>query len=122
MLAGFSSRSRLTSFSAQPGGSGSIRVRNSLGLALILAGAAIPIMYWLSRRKLAVAEALGSRALRADAIEAVTCGYLSAVVLAGLAAQLLFDAWWIDSVTSLAVVWLLVKEGRQAWSDEECCH
>jgi divalent metal cation (Fe/Co/Zn/Cd) transporter len=87
---------------------------------LAVAAAAIPIMYGLARRKLAVAEALGSRALRADAIEAVTCGYLSIVVLVGLAAQLLFGAWWIDSVTSLAIVWLLVKEGREAWNAEEC--
>jgi hypothetical protein len=25
----------------------------------------------------------------------------------------------IDSVTSLAIVWLLVKEGREAWEAEE---
>jgi divalent metal cation (Fe/Co/Zn/Cd) transporter len=87
---------------------------------LVVAAAAIPIMYWLSRCKLAVAEALGIGALRADAIEAITCGYLSAVVLVGLAAQLLLGAWWIDSVTSLAIVWLLVKEGREAWNAEEC--
>jgi divalent metal cation (Fe/Co/Zn/Cd) transporter len=44
------------------------------GLALTLA--AIPIMWWLARRKLALAEQLGSRALRADAAESITCGYL----------------------------------------------
>ncbi len=32
-------------------------------------------------------------------------------------------AWWIDSIASLAIVWLLVKEGREAWAAEECgCH
>jgi divalent metal cation (Fe/Co/Zn/Cd) transporter len=44
---------------------------------IVLALAAIPVMYVLSRRKLAVAEQLGSRALRADAIESITCGWLS---------------------------------------------
>jgi hypothetical protein len=27
--------------------------------------------------------------------------------------------WWIDSVISLAIVVLLVKEGREAWEGEE---
>jgi len=87
-----------------------------LGLAVSLA--AIPIMWVLSRRKLRIAEALGSRALRADAVESITCGWLSAVVVLGLLAQLLFGAWWIDAVSSLAIVWLLVREGREAWRGE----
>ena len=39
---------------------------------------ALPIMYFLSRRKLALAETLGSRALRADAVENTSpaVGYL----------------------------------------------
>jgi divalent metal cation (Fe/Co/Zn/Cd) transporter len=38
----------------------------------------------------------------------------------GLVAQLLMPGWWwIDSVTSLAIVVLLVKEGREAWEGEE---
>lgn len=90
---------------------------------IILAVAAIPIMYFLARRKLAVAEQLGSRALRADAIESITCGWLSFVVVLGLAAQLALGAWWVDSVASLAVVYFLIKEGREAWKGDECdCH
>jgi Cation efflux family len=86
----------------------------------IVALAAIPSMRYLARRKIAVAEKLGSRALRADAVEAVTCGWLSFVVVISLAAQWAFGAWWIDGVGSLAIVWLLVKEGREAWSGKEC--
>jgi hypothetical protein len=36
------------------------------------------------------------------------------------AAQALTGFWWIDSVGSLAIVWLLVKEGREAWAGEGC--
>jgi divalent metal cation (Fe/Co/Zn/Cd) transporter len=49
------------------------------GLAVALA--AIPAMRYLAHRKIAIADKLGSRALRADAMEAVTCGWLSAVVV-----------------------------------------
>jgi divalent metal cation (Fe/Co/Zn/Cd) transporter len=86
---------------------------------LLVSFAAMPIMWDLSRRKLRIADALGSRALRADAVESITCGWLSFAVVIGLMAQLVLSAWWIDSVTSLVIVWLLVKEGRKAWTAEE---
>ena len=91
---------------------------SALGLGLTIA--AIPIMWWLSRRKLALAEQLGSRALRTDAMESITCGYLSAAVVAGLLAQLLLGAWWIDGVTSLAIVYFVVKEAHEAWKGDDC--
>jgi divalent metal cation (Fe/Co/Zn/Cd) transporter len=97
------------------------------GQAFSLAGlavtaAAIPIMAVLARRKLAIAERIGSRALRADAIESITCGWLSFVAVLGLLAQLAVGAWWIDAVTSVAIVAFLVKEAREAWrADAGCC-
>jgi len=81
---------------------------------------AIPAMRYLARRKIAIAEKIGSRALRADAMEAVTCGWLSFVVVISFAAQWLVGAWWIDGVGSLAIVYFLVKEGREAWSGHKC--
>src|ERR1700733_13066708 len=53
----------------------------------IVALIAIPAMRYLARRKIAVAEKIGSRALRADAMEAVTCGWLSLVAVVSLSAQ-----------------------------------
>ena len=88
---------------------------------LLVALVAIPTMYLLAKRKIAIAEQIGSRALRADAVELITCGWLSVMVVVGLAAQYLTGAWWVDFVTSLGIVWFLVKEGREAWAGEECC-
>lgn len=89
------------------------------GLAVALV--AIPAMYLLATSKMRLAERLESRALRADAVESLTCGYLSVVVVVGLIVDLVFKGWWVDGVTSLAIVWLLVREGREAWSGEACC-
>jgi divalent metal cation (Fe/Co/Zn/Cd) transporter len=87
---------------------------------LIIAALAIPVMWWLAKAKMRVADWIGSRALRADAIESITCGYLSGVVLIGLIVQLLMPGWWwVDSIASLVIVALLVKEGREAWQAEE---
>ena len=91
-------------------------------LGLGVAVAAIPIMYVLSKRKVRIAEQLGSHAMRADAVESITCGYLSLIVVIGLLAQLLTGFWWVDAATSLGIVWFLVKEGREAWAAEECDH
>jgi divalent metal cation (Fe/Co/Zn/Cd) transporter len=88
---------------------------------LIVTIFAMPVMYFLARRKIAVAEALGSHAMRADAMESVTCGWLSLVVVIGLVAEGLTGAWWVDAVTSLGIVWFLVKEGREAWIGDACC-
>jgi divalent metal cation (Fe/Co/Zn/Cd) transporter len=71
--------------------------------------------------KLKVAARLNSRALRADAIESITCGYLSIVLMVGLAATWLFGWWWLDSVAALALIPFLIKEGRAAISGDECC-
>jgi len=90
-----------------------------LGLAVTVI--AIPIMWWLSRRKLAIAKELSSPSLRTDAMESITCGYLSGAIVIGQLAQLVLGAWWVDGVTSLAIVYFLVKEGLEAWEDSECC-
>src|SRR2546421_1467400 len=74
----------------------------------------------LAGYKLRVAARLNSRALRADAMEAVTCGYLSIVLMVGLAATRLFNWWWLDSIAALALIPFLIKEGRAAIRGE-CC-
>ena len=81
---------------------------------------AFPIMFVLARRKLDVARRLGSRAMRADAIESLTCGWLSLAVVLGLIARWLLDAWWIDPSTSLVILWFVVKEGHEAWTGDPC--
>jgi divalent metal cation (Fe/Co/Zn/Cd) transporter len=91
-------------------------------VGLVLAMVSIPTMYWLARRKRTIAERINSRSLRADAMESLTCGYLAIVVLIGLLANSLTGQWWIDAVTSLAIVWFLLREGKEAWSGDECHH
>ena len=70
----------------------------------------------LAGYKLKVAARLNSRALCADAIEAITCGYLSIVLVVGLAATRILGWWWLDSVAALALIPFLSKEAREAIS------
>jgi divalent metal cation (Fe/Co/Zn/Cd) transporter len=75
----------------------------------------------LAGYKLKVAARLNSRALRADAIEAITCGYLSIVLMIGLAATRILGWWWLDSVAALALIPFLIKEARAAIESEDMC-
>src|SRR5213596_459846 len=87
----------------------------------ILIGAVAKVgMPILAGYKLKVAARLNSGALRADAIESITCGYLSIVLMVGLAATRLLGWWWLDSVAALALIPFLIKEARAAISGEAC--
>src|SRR4030095_4545775 len=88
----------------------------------ILIGAVAKVgMPILAAFKLKVAARLNSRALRADAVESITCGYLSIVLMIGLAATRLLDWWWLDSIAALALIPFLIKEARAAISGECDC-
>jgi divalent metal cation (Fe/Co/Zn/Cd) transporter len=83
-----------------------------VGIAVaIIAALGMPL---LAKAKLQVADKIDSRALRADAMETLTCGYLAWVLLAGLALNAVTHWWWIDSVASLAIVPLLIREGWES--------
>ena len=81
---------------------------------LIVTASAIPAIYLLAKAKITVANRIGSRALRADAVESIACAYLAAVVLIGPLGE-----WSSDSITSLAIVVFLVKDGREAWIGDD---
>jgi hypothetical protein len=49
------------------------------------------------------------------------CAYLSAALLVGLGANVLFGLWWADPATALFIAGVAVKEGRQSWRGESCC-
>jgi divalent metal cation (Fe/Co/Zn/Cd) transporter len=88
----------------------------------ILIGLAAKIgMPILAAYKLKVAARLNSRALRADAIESITCGYLSIVLMVGLVATRILGWWWLDSVAALALIPFLIKEARAAIIGECGC-
>jgi divalent metal cation (Fe/Co/Zn/Cd) transporter len=84
-----------------------------IAVAIIAAGG----MPFLAKGKLRIADQIESRALRADAMETLTCGYLAWVLLAGMLTNAFVHWWWIDSVASLAIVPLLLREANEALSE-----
>ena len=84
-----------------------------------LTALSIVVMLWLAREKRRTGEALGSRALIADAQQTYACWYLSVVTLAGLALNAVFGLWWADPVAALGIGVLLVREGLEAIRGED---
>ena len=93
------------------------------GLGLALAAALVMPILWQS--KLRIARRIGSAALKADAACSVTCAYMSVALLVGLLLNRLFGWWWADPLAGLALVYFLVREGREALHEAktgETCH
>lgn len=92
-------------------------------VGIAVTSVSIFVMLWLSRAKRRAAAALGSRALEADAFQTTACWWLSIITLVGLGLNAALGWWWADPVAALAMVSLIVHEGREAWRGEECdCH
>ena len=48
--------------------------------------------------------------------------HVPSVVAASVFAWTSFlGAWWVDAIASLAIVYVLIQEGREAWKGEEHC-
>ncbi len=88
---------------------------------LIITLLSVIVMPALARAKRRVADALGSRALRADAAQTSLCAYLSVIVLAGLLLNAVFGWWWADPVAALAMVPIIAKEGLEGVRGEASC-
>lgn len=88
-------------------------------VGIVLTAVSIGVMLWLARAKRRVGEALGSRAMIADAQQTYACWYLSIVALAGLALNAALGWWWADPVAALGITVLLVREGIEALRGED---
>lgn len=92
---------------------------------ILLAGLSLIVMPVLARAKRQVAQALSSGALRAEAAQTSLCAWLSAILLGGLALHALLGWWWADPIAALAMVPMMLKEGREGLRGEAChddCH
>ncbi|HSS60104.1 MAG TPA: cation transporter [Candidatus Limnocylindrales bacterium] len=84
------------------------------GLGIAVSAAALIAMPLLARAKRRVNRVLDSPSLRADIAETVSCAYLAAVTLGGVAVAALTGWWWIQYVAAFALLAWLIPEAREA--------
>ncbi len=100
---------------------GHIEARPSpIGITLLILAAVV--MPWLARQKRQLSASMASAALRADAAESALCGYLALIALAGLTVNAIWGVRWTDPVAALALLPLILREGREALKGMPCCH
>jgi divalent metal cation (Fe/Co/Zn/Cd) transporter len=83
-------------------------------LGIAVAAAALVVMPLLALAKKRANREIGSASLRADIAETITCAYLAAVTLAGIALSSLLGLWWLQYVAAIALLIWLVPETREA--------
>ena len=91
----------------------------SIAGLVLTAGTAIfePVLGVAKRR---IGARLGSGATAGEGTQNLLCAYLAIAVFAGLAANTLFGAWWLDGVVALGIAGWAVIEGRRAWAGLGC--
>jgi divalent metal cation (Fe/Co/Zn/Cd) transporter len=83
-------------------------------VGIAVAAVALVVMPLLGWRKRLVNAVIRSPALSADIAETVTCAYLAAITLAGVALNALTGLWWLEYIAALGLLFWLVRETQQA--------
>lgn len=83
-------------------------------LGFVVAFVSVLVLPWLGRRKLRVAAALPSPALRGDAVLTLAGAALAAVTLVALVLTSALGWWWADPVAALVIAIGLAAEGLRA--------
>lgn len=86
-------------------------------LGILLAIIALGVMPTLALLKTKVARALGSKSLESEAKETWFCAYLALVLLVGLVLNAAFGWAWADPIAALAMLPLILREGREALAE-----
>jgi divalent metal cation (Fe/Co/Zn/Cd) transporter len=89
----------------------------SIAIAIL----SLAVMGWLYRAKLQAARAIDSRALLLDAFCTKSCMWLSGLLLLGAAVFKLTGWRYFDPIVTVAMAWLIWREGREAWDEDEHC-
>jgi divalent metal cation (Fe/Co/Zn/Cd) transporter len=101
----FQSLATLTGFFVEP-------QESPIGIILVVASALL--MTGLFFGKTRIAKKLGSRALRAEALESLICDLQDLTLVFGLGLNALFGWWWADPVAAILLIPFLLKEGWES--------
>jgi divalent metal cation (Fe/Co/Zn/Cd) transporter len=88
---------------------------SALGIGVSLA--AVIFMPFLASRKKHIAAELRSLALADDATASITCAYMAATVLIGLALNAAFHWWWVEDAAGLLFLFWLARETWEAYEE-----
>jgi len=86
-----------------------------LGIAIALGAVVImPYLWWQKRR---IGEETRSIPLSIDAVESVTCLFMSVALLCGLLAEYLFGLWWFDYLATGVILAFVAREAVESYRE-----
>jgi divalent metal cation (Fe/Co/Zn/Cd) transporter len=92
-------------------------------LGIAVTASSIVLMPALGLAKRRLGAQLGSAATAGEGTQNLLCAAQGAAVLAGLVANSLLGAWWLDPIIALGLAGFALHEGRETWRGEGCaCH
>ena len=86
---------------------------------IAVTAAALLVMPGLAIAKRRTGNALDNRTLIADSAETAFCAFTSAAALIGVGLNSWLGWWWADPAAALVIAALAVREGIEAWEDED---
>jgi hypothetical protein len=89
-----------------------------VGLVLTAGTAVLEPALGVAKRR--IGARLGSSATAGEGTQNLLCAYLAMAVFAGLAANAVLGAWWLDGLVALGIAGWAVAEGWRAWAGRSC--
>jgi len=86
---------------------------------IAVTAAALIVMPILAIAKRRTGQAMNNRAVIADSAETAFCAFTSAAALLGIGLNASLGWWWADPAAALVIAALAIREGLEAWENEE---
>ncbi len=86
---------------------------------IVITAAALLVMPVLALAKRRTGQAMSNRAVIADSTETAFCAFTSAAALLGIGLNTWLGWWWADPAAALVIAALAVREGIEAWENED---
>ena len=86
-------------------------------LGIAIAVGAVIVMPYLYLQKRKIGNETRSLPLKMDAIESVTCLFMSVALLCGLLAEYFLGLWWADYLATVVILAFVTKEAIESYHE-----
>ncbi len=86
-----------------------------VGIAVAVGAAMIMPYLWLEKSK--IGRETRSLPLSIDAIESITCFFMSVALLGGLVAEYFFGLWWVDYLATGVILAFVAREAVESYNE-----
>ena len=86
-----------------------------LGILIAIGGVIVMPYLWWQKRK--IGDETNSMPLSIDAVESITCLFMSIALLGGLLAEYFLGFWWVDYVATAVILAFVAREALESYRE-----